>query len=150
MSHLQAAYHQLLMSDNSTLANSTNIQTLLLLIVHAIGLISENNTNVEAKNNDSIMYLNTLEEQLGPSVSASYTRNVMTDTTNNTLSKKTFLEFENKPSDLKSNIHIIGLSELTIITQYQPHLVMPIHKLLVLFIYLTQQRDFYSGVNTNL
>ena len=48
---------------------------------------------------------------------------------------------------------MIGLSELTIITLYQPHLVIPIRKLLVLFIYLTQQRDFhfvYTGVNTNL
>ena len=73
------------MSANSNKTNISNIQTLLLLIEHTIGLISENNTNAEAKN-DSIMYLNALEEQLGPSVSTSYARNVMTGPTSNTSS----------------------------------------------------------------
>jgi hypothetical protein len=100
ISHLQSAYYQLSMSANSNKTNISNIQTLLLLIEHTIGLISENNTNAEAKN-DSIMYLNALEEQLGQSVSTPYTRSTMIGTTNNTFSKIPFLEFENKPYGLK-------------------------------------------------
>ena len=46
------------------------------------------------------MYLNALEEQLGPSVGTSY-RNVMTGTASNTFSKKLFLEYENEPYGLK-------------------------------------------------
>jgi len=80
------------MPANSTKTTISNIQMLLLLIVHTIGLISENNTNAEAKN-DSITYLNALEEQLAP--------HVMTGTTDNTFSKKLFLEYENEPYGLK-------------------------------------------------
>jgi hypothetical protein len=83
------------MSANSTKTPISNIQTLLLPLVHTIGLISEN--NAEAKN-DSIMYLNALEEQLGP--------HVMTGTTNDTFSKKLFLEYENKPYGLKNPISV--------------------------------------------
>jgi len=102
ISHLHSDYYELSMSANSNKTNISNIQTLLLFIEHTIGLISENNTNADAKN-DSIMYLNALEEQLGPSVSTSYTRSIMIGTTNarnvmpgptsNTFSKKPFLEF---------------------------------------------------------
>ena len=75
------------MSANSNKTNISNIQTLLLLIEHTIGLISENNTNAQAKI-DSVMYLNALEKQLGPSVITSYVRNAMigpTRTTGNIL-----------------------------------------------------------------
>jgi hypothetical protein len=76
ISHLQAAY-QLLMSANSNKTNISNIQTLLLLIGHTIRLMSENNTNAEAKN-DSMAYLNALEEQLSQPAGTSYTGNVVT------------------------------------------------------------------------
>ena len=143
------------MSSNNTkttTANSTNIQTLLLLIVHTIGLISENNTNAEAKN-DSIMYLNALEEQLSPSVGTSYTRNVMTGTASNTFSKKLFLEYENEPYGLKIQYPydwIIRINyNYSLPTTYsytRPQIIGSF--------YLPNATEglpfFYTGVNTNL
>ena len=145
ISHLQAAHHQLLLSANSTKTTISNIQTLLLLIVHTIGLISENNTNAEA-NNDSIMYLNALEEQLGPSVSTSYTRNVMTGTASNTFSKKLFLGLKIQyPYDwiirINYNYSLPTASSYT-------------HPQIISSFYLPNSTErlpfFYTGVNTNL
>jgi hypothetical protein len=66
--------------------------------------MSENNINAEAKKTDSIMYLNALEEQLGQPVSTSYITNVTTSKTNNTFSKKLFLEYENVSTDTSKTL----------------------------------------------
>jgi hypothetical protein len=152
ISHLQAAYHQLLMSANSTKTTTSNIQTLLLLIEHTIGLVSENNTNAEAKN-DSIMYLNALEEQLGPSVSTSYTRNVMTGTANNTFSKKLFLEYENEPYGLKIQYPYDWIIRINY-NYSLPTTSSYTHPQIIGSFYLPNSTEglpfFYTGVNTNL
>src|SRR5215469_8248138 len=151
ISHLQAA-HQLLMSAISTKTPISNIQTLLLLIVHTIGLISENNTNAEAKN-DSIMFLNALEEQLGQSVSTSYTRSTMTGTTNNTFSKKPFLEFENKPYGLKIQYPYDWIIRINY-NYSLPTTSSYTHPQIIGSFYLSNSTEglpfFYTGVNTNL
>ena len=144
--HLQAA-HQLLLSANSTKTTISNIQIVLLLIVHTIGLISENNINAEAKN-DSIMYLNALEQQLGPSITTSHTKNVMTGTASNT-----FLEFENEPYGLKIQypydwiIRINYKYSLPTTSSYT-------HPQIIGSFYLPNSTEglpfFYAGVNTNL
>jgi hypothetical protein len=144
ISHLQAADYQLLISANSNKTNITNIQTLLLLIEHTIGLISENNTNAEAKN-DSIMYLNALEEQLGP--------HVMIGTTNNTFSKKLFLEYENEPYGLK--IYYPYNWIIRINYNYSlPTTSSYTHPQIIGSFYLPNSTEglpfFYAGVNTNL
>ena len=94
------------------------------------------------------MYLNALEEQPGHylSASSSYTRNVTSGTTNTTVPKGLFLEYENEPYRLKVQYPYDWISELTITTRCHPRLVMPIHKLLALFIYLIQQMDFHSSI----
>ena len=155
ISDLQVSYHQLLMLSNNsktTVANSTNIQTLLLLIVHTIGLISENNTNAEAKN-DSIMFLNALEEQLGPSVSTSYTRNTMTGTASNTSSKKPFLEFENEPYGLKIQYPYDWIIRINY-NYSLPTTSSYTHQQIIGSFYLPNSTEglqfFYTGVNTNL
>jgi hypothetical protein len=155
ISDLQVAYHQLLMSANNTkttAANSTNIQTLLLLIEHTIGLISENNTNAEAKN-DSIMFLNALEEQLGPSVSTSYTRNIMTGTASNTSSKKPFLGFENEPYGLKIQYPYDWIIRINY-NYSLPTTSSYTHPQIIGSFYLPNSTEglpfFYTGVNTNL
>ena len=152
ISHLQAAYHQLLMSANSTKTTISNIQTLLLLIEHTIGLISENNTNAEAKY-DSIMYLNALEEQLGPSVSTSYTRSVMTGTANSTSSKKLFLEYENEPYGLKIQYPYDWIIRINY-NYSLPTTSSYIHPQIIGSFYLPNPTEglpfLYTGVNTNL
>ena len=155
ISHLQAAHHLLLMSANSTkttISNSTNIQTLLLLIVHTIGLISENNTNAEAKN-DSIMYLNALEEQLGPAVTTSFTRSVMTGTVSNTFSKKPFLEFESEPYGLKIQYPYNWIIRINY-NYTIPTTSSYTHPQIIGSFYLPNSTEglpfFYTGVNTNL
>lgn len=151
--YLQAAYYQLLTSaNNNNNTNISNVQTLLLLIGHTIRLVSENNTNAEAKNN-SIMYLNALEEQLGHLASTSYTRNVMTGTANNTFSKRLFLEYENEPYGLKIQypydwvIRINSNYSLPTTSSYvRPQIISSF--------YLPNSTEglpfFYIGVNTNL
>ncbi|MFZ0224621.1 MAG: hypothetical protein WAM42_23310, partial [Candidatus Nitrosopolaris sp.] len=42
ISHLEAAYYELLMSTNNNTIKSSNIRTLVLLIGHTIKLMSEN------------------------------------------------------------------------------------------------------------
>jgi hypothetical protein len=143
ISHLQAA-HQLLMSAISTKTPISNIQTLLLLIVHTIGLISENNTNAEAKN-DSIMYLNALEEQLSPYV--------MPGTSNNTLSKKLFLEYENEPYGLKIKYPYDWIIRINY-NYSLPTTSSYTHPQIIGSFYLPNSTEglpfFYTGVNTNL
>jgi hypothetical protein len=144
ISHLQAAHHQLLMSANNTKTPISNIQTLLLLIVHTIGLISENNTNAEAKN-DSIMYLNALEEQLSP--------HVMTGTTNNTFSKKLFLEYKNEPYGLKIQYPYDWIIRINY-NYSLPTTSSYTHPQIIGSFYLPNSTEglpfFYTGVNTNL
>ncbi|HXX99078.1 MAG TPA: hypothetical protein VEL11_18460 [Candidatus Bathyarchaeia archaeon] len=151
ISYLQAAYHQLLMSANSTKNTISNIQTLLLLIEHTNGLISENNTNAETKN-DSIMYLNALEEQLGPSVSTSYTSNAMTGTANNTFSKKLFLEYENEPYGLKIQYPYDWIIRINY-NYSLPTTSSYTHPQVIGSFYLSNSTEglpfFYTGVNTN-
>gem|GEM_PF-7126987 len=45
--------------------------------------------------------------------------------------------------DSKFNIHMIGLSELIVITHCHPPLVLPIHKLFAPFIYLIDGLPFF-------
>ena len=139
------------MSANSNKTNISNIQTLLLLIEHTIGLISENNTNAEAKN-DSIMYLNALEEQLGPSVST-YARSTMIGTTNNTFPKKPFLEFENKPYGLKMQYPYDWIIRINY-NYSLPTTSSYAHPQIIGSFYLPNSTEglpfFYTGVNTNL
>lgn len=63
ISHLQAAYYESLKSANNNKINSSNIQTLVILIGHTMKVMSEINASTVAKN-DSIMYLNALETYL--------------------------------------------------------------------------------------
>ena len=139
ISHLQAAHHQLLMSANSTKTPISNIRTLLLLIVHTIGLISENNTNAEAKN-DSIMYLNALEEQLSP--------HVMIGTTN-----KTLIEYENEPYGLKIKYPYDWIIRINY-NYSLPTTSSYTHPQIIGSFYLPNSTEglpfFYTGVNTNL
>ena len=136
----------------SNKTNISNIQTLMLLIEHTIGLISENNTNAEAKN-DSIMYLNALEEQLGPSVSTSYTRNTMIGTTNNTFPKKPSLEFENKLYGLKIQYPYDWIIRINY-NYSLPTTSSYTHPQIIGSFYLPNSTEglpfFYTGVNTNL
>jgi hypothetical protein len=140
------------MSANSNKTNISNIQTLMLLIKHTIGLISENNTNAEAKN-DSIMYLNALEEQLGPSVSTSYTRNTMIGTTNNTFPKKPSLEFENQLYGLKIQYPYDWIIRINY-NYSLPTTSSYTHPQIIGSFYLPNSTEglpfFYTGVNTNL
>jgi hypothetical protein len=151
ISHLQAAHQQLLMLANSTTATISNIQTLLLLIVHTIGLISENNTNAEAKS-DSIMYLNALEEEIGPSVGTSYTRSVITGMTNNTFSKL-FLEYENGPYGFKIQYPYDWIIRINY-NYSLPTASSYTHPQIIGSFYLPNSAEglpfFYTGVNTNL
>ena len=154
ISHLQAAYYELLTSANNNKINSSIIQTLVLLIGHTIKLMSENNASTVAKN-DSIMYLNALEEQLGHYLpaSSSYTRNVTSGTTNTTVPKGLFLEYENKAYGLKVQypydwiIRINNNYSLLSTSSYA-------HPRIISSFYLPNSTDglpfFYIGVNTNL
>jgi hypothetical protein len=54
ISHLQAAYYELLKSANNNKINSSNIQTLVLLIGHTIKVMSENNASLVTSGNLSI------------------------------------------------------------------------------------------------
>ncbi|HYV52817.1 MAG TPA: hypothetical protein VE971_05930 [Candidatus Eisenbacteria bacterium] len=152
ISHLHSAYYQLSMSANSNKTNISNIQTLLLLIEHTIGLISENNTNADAKN-DSIMYLNALEEQLGPSVSTSYSRSIMIGTTDNTFPKKPSLEFENKQYGLKIQYPYDWIIRINY-NYSLPTTSSYTHPQIIGSFYLPNSTEglpfFYTGVNTNL
>src|SRR5262249_34875560 len=108
--------------------------------------------NADAKN-DSIMYLNALEEQLGPSVSTSHTKSAMTGTASNAFSKKPFLQFENEPYGLKIQypydwiIRINYNYSLPITSGYT-------HPQIIGSFYLPNSTEglpfFYTGVNTYL
>jgi hypothetical protein len=155
ISHLRAADYQLLMSANNNKTNISNIETLLLLIEHTISLMSENNTNAETKKIDSIISLNTLEEQIGQPVSASYitTTNVTTSKTNNTFSKKLFLEYENEPYGLKIQYPYDWIIRINY-NYSMPTTYSYTHPQIVGSFYLPNSTEglpiFYTGVNTNL
>jgi hypothetical protein len=152
ISNLRAAHNQLLMLANSTKTTISNIQTLLLLTVHTIGLISENNTNAEAKN-DSILYLNALEEQLGPSVLTSYSKNIMISTASNAFSEKLFLEYENEPYGLEIQYPYDWIIRINY-NYALPTASSYAHPQIIGSFYLPNSTEglpfFYTGVNTNL
>lgn len=150
ISHLQAAYQLLMSASNRT--NISNIQTLLLLIRQTIRLVSENNANIGAKN-DSMEYLNALEEQISQPVSTSYPKNVMTTTTNNTFSKRLFLEYENEPYGLKIQYPYDWIIRINY-NYSLPTTSSYAHPQIVGSFYLANSTEglpfFYTGVNTNL
>jgi hypothetical protein len=154
ISHLQAAYYELLISANNNKIYSSNIQALVLLIGHTIKVMSENNASAVAKN-DSIMYLNALEEQLGhylPAIS-SYTGNVTGGTTNTRFSKGPFLEYENEPYGLKVQYPYDWIIRIN--NDYSlPSTSSYAHPQIISSFYLPNSTDglpfFYIGVNTNL
>ncbi|MGC1930773.1 MAG: hypothetical protein WA667_17525 [Candidatus Nitrosopolaris sp.] len=153
ISHLQAAYYELLMSGNNKITSS-NIQTLVLLIGHTVKLMSENNACTVAKN-DSIMYLNALEEQLNHYLpaSSSYTRNFTNGTTNTTFPKGLFLEYENEPYGLKVQYPYDWIIRIN--SNYSlPSTSSYAHPQIIGSFYLPNSTDglpfFYIGVNTNL
>jgi hypothetical protein len=157
ISHLQAVNYQLLMlvNNNKTDIYLSNIETLLLLIKHTVRLMSENNTNAEAKKTDSVMYLNALEEQLGQPVSTSYitTTNVTTSKTNNTFSKKLFPEYENEPYGLKVQYPYDWIIRINY-NYSMPTTYSYTHPQVIGSFYLPNSTEglpiFYTGVNTNL
>ena len=130
------------------------VQTLVLLIGHTIKLMSENNASTVAKN-DSIMHLNALEEQLGHYLpaSSSYTRNVTSGTTNTTVPKGLFLEYENEPYGLKVQYPYEWIIRIN--NNYSlPSTSSYAHPQIISSFYLPNSTDglpfFYIGVNTNL
>jgi len=154
ISSLQAAYYELLISANNNKIYSSNIQALVLLIGNTIKLMSENSTNIVAKN-DSITYLNTLEEQLGHYLpaSSSYTRNVTSGTTNSTFPKGLFLEYENEPYGLKVQYPYDWIIRIN--NNYSlPSTFSYVHPHVISSFYLPNSTDglpfFYVGVNSNL
>ena len=99
------------------------------------------------------MYLNALEEQLGQSVSTSYTRNVMTGTASNTFSKKLFLEYENEPYGLKIQYPYDWIIRINY-NYSLPTTSSYTHPQIIGSFYLPNSTEglpfFYTGVNTNL
>ncbi|MGA8082333.1 MAG: hypothetical protein WB988_10755 [Candidatus Nitrosopolaris sp.] len=141
ISHLEAAYYELLMSTNNNTIKSSNIRTLVLLIGHTIKLMSENTV---AKNN-AIMYLSALEEQLDHYLpdSASYARSP----------KGPFLEYENEPYGLKVKYPYDWIIRIN--NNYSlPTMYSYAHPQIIGSFYLPNSTDglpfFYMGVNNNL
>ena len=103
ITNLREAYAELMVSakDNIIKNKPAALDALAFLLGHTIKLLSENNTTSLHKNS-SILYLNTLEEQLGqflPAIS-SHVENLTSRTANTTFPKGPFLEYENDPYGL--------------------------------------------------
>jgi hypothetical protein len=99
------------------------------------------------------MYLNALEEQLGPAVTTSFTRSVMTGTVSNSFSKKPFLQFENEPYGLKIQYPYNWIIRINY--NYSiPTTSSYTHPQIIGSFYLPNSTEglpfFYTGVNTNL
>src|SRR5690348_8646749 len=104
VAYLRGSSGELIVSsmDNNIKGKPAGLDALALLLGHTIKLMSNNNITPLPKNN-SILYLNRLEEQLGqylPSISSNF-ENLTNRTANTTLTKGPFLEYENEPYGLK-------------------------------------------------
>jgi len=106
ITYLRGAYTALMVSvlnNNNNIKNKpAGLDALAFLLGHTIKFLSENNTTALPKNS-SILYLNTLEEQLGqylPAISSNV-KNLTDRTANTTFPKGPFLEYENEPYGLK-------------------------------------------------
>jgi len=100
ITNLREAYAELMVSavDNNIKNKPAGLDAFAFLLGHTIKLLSETNTTTLPKNS-SILYLNTLEEQLGqylPAIS-SHVENLTSRTANTTFPKGPFLEYENEP-----------------------------------------------------
>jgi hypothetical protein len=154
--HLRGAYTDLMISatDNNIINKAAGLDALAFLLVHTIKLLSENSTTALPKNN-SILYLNTLEEQLGrylPAIS-SHDENLTNRTANATYPKAPFLEYKNEPYGLEVQYPLNWIIRIN--TNYSlPSTSSYAHPQVIGSFYLPNSTEglpiFYIGVNSNL
>jgi len=156
ITHLREAYAELMVSamDNNIKNKPAGLDALAFLLGHTIKLFSENNATTLPKNS-SILYLNTLEEQLGqylPAISSNF-ENSINPTASTIFPKGPFLEYKNEPYGLKVQyphnwiIRINNNYSLPSTSSYS-------HPQVIGSFYLPNSTEglpfFYIGVNSNL
>ena len=156
ITNLREACAELMVSakDNIIKNKPAALDALAFLLGHTIKLLSENNTTSLHKNS-SILYLNTLEEQLGqylPAIS-SHVENLTSRTANTTFPKVPFLEYENEPFGLKVQYPYDWIIRIN--TNYSlPSTSSYAHPQVIGSFYLPNSTEglpiFYIGVNSNL
>lgn len=156
ITHLRGAYAELMISaiDNNIKNKPAGLDALAFLLGHTINLLSENNTTTLSKNN-SILYLNTLEEQLGQYLPAtsSHFENLTNRTANATFPKAPFLEYNNEPYGVKVQYPFNWIIRIN--TNYSlPSTSSYAHPQVIGSFYLPNSTEglpiFYIGVNSNL
>jgi hypothetical protein len=156
ITHLREAYAELMVSamDNNIKNKPAGLDSLAFLLGHTIKLLSENNTTTLPKNS-SILYLNTLEEQLGqylPAISSNF-ENSINRTASTIFPKGPFIEYKNEPYGLEVQyphdwiIRINNNYSLPSSSSYS-------HPQVIGSFYLPNSTEglpfFYIGVNSNL
>jgi hypothetical protein len=156
ITHLREAYTELMVSamNNNIKNKPASLDALAFILGHTIKLLSENNTTTLPKNS-SILYLNTLEEQLGqylPAISSNI-ENSINRTASTTFPKEPFLEYKNEPYGLKVQyphnwiIRINNNYSLPSTSSYA-------HPQVIGSFYLPNSTEglpfFYIGINSNL
>ena len=156
ITHLRGAYAELMISamDNNIKNKPAGLDALAFLLGHTIKLLLENNTTTLPKNS-SILYLNTLEEQLGqylPAISSNV-ENLTNRTANTTFPKGPFLEYENDPYGLMVQYPYNWIIRIN--NNYSlPSSSSYAHPQVIGSFYLPNSTEglpfFYIGVNSNL